>query len=160
MSTLGPIWGRLDEASLMTIEHNPDSETYFIPVSTPDMTYRRLAVEVTGPEDGYPVVAQHGSPGSRLGPKPSREVMEDVGVRYYTYDRPDYGESESNPGRLPVDSRRDVEAICNWFELDEIASLGRSAGGEHASSTYSLEMVRRIANLAGSAPEKAVGGAF
>jgi len=106
--------------------------------------------------NGHPVVAEHGSPGSRLGPKPDRNILEETGVRLYNYDRPGYGLSTPNPGRLPVDSRRNVAAICSYFGLKRIASLGRSAGVEHALSAYSLPEVERIALLAGSAPEEAV----
>lgn len=64
--SFGPTRGRLDEAPLVTIAHSPDSETHFVPIYTPGIGYRRLAVEVTGPEGGHPVVAEHGSPGVAL----------------------------------------------------------------------------------------------
>lgn len=66
---------------------------------------RRLSVEVTGDLDGSPVFLLHGTPGSRLGPRPRSLLLHRLGVRLISFDRPGYGSSDRLPGRRVVDSR-------------------------------------------------------
>lgn len=92
----------------------------------------KVAYEVVGPPDGFPVVLMHGMPGSRLGPRPRGIALHRHGVRLVCYDRPGYGKSERREGRDVADAARDVEAIANHLNLPPFAIVGRSGGGPHA----------------------------
>src|SRR5258708_36440447 len=49
---------------------------------------RQISVEVSGNPRGRPVFLLHGTPGSRLGPRPRGMVLYRLGVRLITFDRP------------------------------------------------------------------------
>jgi pimeloyl-ACP methyl ester carboxylesterase len=93
---------------------------------------RRLAVHVSGDQDGKPVFYLHGTPGSRIGPRPTDETLQELGVRLISFDRPGYGLSDRLESRRVVDVAADVDAIASAFELERFAVLGRSGGGPHA----------------------------
>ncbi|MEV4493701.1 alpha/beta hydrolase [Micromonospora coxensis] len=120
---------------------------------------RRVAYEVTGAPDGYPVFLMHGTPGSRRGPKPRGIVLYRLGVRLIAYDRPGYGDSERREGRDVADAARDVEAIADHLGLDRFAIAGRSGGGPHALACAADGALRgrvtRVAVLVSFAPADA-----
>jgi len=65
---------------------------------------RVLAYCQWGPEDGYPVIVLHGTPGSRY----LRHVQGEYdrrGVRAMTYDRPGYGASDRAGRGVPSTTR-------------------------------------------------------
>ena len=93
---------------------------------------RRLAIEQCGEPEGKPVFLMHGTPGSRLGPRPRAIVLHQLGVRLIAFDRPGYGGSDRKFGRTVADVATDVAAIADALELDRFAVLGRSGGGPHA----------------------------
>jgi pimeloyl-ACP methyl ester carboxylesterase len=120
---------------------------------------RRLSVEVTGDAGGSPVFLLHGTPGSRLGPRPRSLLLHRLGVRLISFDRPGYGGSDRLPGRRVADAAMDVAAIADAFGLDHFAVVGRSGGGPHALACAALlpERVSRAAVLVSLAPREADG---
>jgi len=120
---------------------------------------RELAVETAGDPQGRPVFLMHGTPGSRIGPRPRTTALYRLGVRLITYDRPGYGRSGRLPGRRVADAARDVEAIADHLGIKRFAVVGRSGGGPHAlACAYALpERVTRCASLVSLAPFGAEG---
>src|ERR1022692_2732822 len=120
---------------------------------------RRLCVEVFGDPDGIPIFLLHGTPGSRLGPRPRGQVLHRLGVRLITFDRPGYGRSDRLPGRRGAGVAAGVEAIADKYGLDRFAVVGRSGGGPHALACAALlpRRTTRAAVLVGLAPHGADG---
>lgn len=123
-----------------------------LPVNTPDG--RLLTAAAFGPHDGHPVVSHHGTPGSRLLTPPEPGLLDRLGVRLLTYDRPGYGGSQPRPGRRVADAAADVAAVADAFGVHQFAVTGWSGGGPHALATAALlpERVTRCALLASVGP--------
>jgi pimeloyl-ACP methyl ester carboxylesterase len=123
---------------------------------------RRLSVDLSGNPDGVPVFLLHGTPGSRLGPRPRGMLLYRLGVRLITFDRPGYGQSDRRPGRRVADVAADVAAIADRYGIERFAVAGRSGGGPHALACAALlpRRVRRVAILVGLAPHDADGLAW
>lgn len=123
----------------------------------------RLALQEWGDPQGQPVILMHGMPGSRIGPRPRGIVLERMGVRLISYDRPGYGYSKRQPGRTVAWAAADVRRIADFLGLkDGFALVGRSGGGPHALATAALapDLVRRVALLVSVAPPDASGLAW
>jgi pimeloyl-ACP methyl ester carboxylesterase len=120
---------------------------------------RQLSVEVTGDLNGSPVFLLHGTPGSRLGPRPRSLLLHRLGVQLISFDRPGYGGSDRLPGRRVADAAMDVAAIADAYRLEQFAVAGRSGGGPHALACAALlpERVSRAAVLVSLAPREADG---
>jgi pimeloyl-ACP methyl ester carboxylesterase len=97
---------------------------------------RRLRYDVAGA--GAPVFLLHGTPGSRLGPRPRDSVLYRLGVRLISYDRPGYGGSGRDPGRSVASCAADIAAIADDLGLGTFAVAGRSGGGPHAMAAAAL----------------------
>lgn len=126
-------------------------------VRTPDG--RRLRVEVSGDPGGHPVFLLHGTPGSRVGPRPRSMFLYQRGARLISYDRPGYGGSDRRPGRRVADVVGDVRDVADALGLDRFAVVGRSGGAPHALACAALlpDRVTRAAALVGLAPRDAEG---
>ncbi|GAA2707580.1 alpha/beta fold hydrolase [Actinoplanes palleronii] len=137
-----------DAASATRIVHRPEDG-------------RRIAYEVLGPTHGFPVFLLHGTPGSRLGPRPRGIVLHRLGIQLITYDRPGYGESERVQGRDVAHAAQDVRAIADELDLDRFSVVGRSGGGPHALACAADGNLRdrliRVAVLVSLAPAGAPG---
>ncbi len=121
---------------------------------------RQLSTQTYGDPDGRPVFLLHGTPGSRLGPRPRASVLHRLGIRLISFDRPGYGDSDRMAGRRVSDVAADVLAIADAYGLeDRFAVVGRSGGGPHALACAALlpGRVNRAAVLVGIAPHGAVG---
>jgi pimeloyl-ACP methyl ester carboxylesterase len=120
---------------------------------------RRLAVNVVGDALSDPVFYLHGTPGSRVGPRPANRELENLRVRLITFDRPGYGRSDRLESRTVADVASDVEAIADSLGADKFAVLGRSGGGPHALACAALlpGRVTRAAALVSLAPWRAAG---
>jgi pimeloyl-ACP methyl ester carboxylesterase len=118
---------------------------------------RDLQVEITGDPDGLPVFLLHGTPGSRVGPKPRGGVLYRLGIRLICYDRPGYGGSQRNVKRNVASAADDVGAIADTLGLDRFSVVGRSGGGPHALACAAglPDRVTRAAVLVGMAPANA-----
>ena len=93
---------------------------------------------VDGDPEGRPIFLLHGTPGSRLGPRPRSAVLHRLGVQLISFDRPGYGESDRLEGRRVADAAADVLAIADAYGLDRFAVVGRSGGGPHALACAAL----------------------
>jgi hypothetical protein len=83
---------------------------------------RTLAYATCGPTDGTPVVAHHGTPGSRLFADLLADAARDAGVRLLVPDRPGFGRSSApHAGYGWTDWRDDLDALLD----DTLASLAR-----------------------------------
>ncbi len=117
---------------------------------------RELAFSEVGDGGGVPVLAFHGSPGSRrqvLLPM-ADEVARECGVRLIAPDRPGYGHSTFQPGRKLVDWPSDVTALADHLGIARFAVAGVSGGGPHALVCAALlaERVTRAAVVSGIGP--------
>jgi pimeloyl-ACP methyl ester carboxylesterase len=120
---------------------------------------RRLAVQLSGDHHGEPVFYLHGTPGSRVGPRPTNRELTDRNVWLISFDRPGYGRSDRLESRTVADVAPDVEAIADGLGLERFAVLGRSGGGPHALACAALlpKRVTRAAALVSLAPWQAQG---
>lgn len=145
-------------------------ETILVPASDGQ---RMLAVTVSGPADGIPVVLLHGTPGSRVGPKPTMAELDDAAaelhraggargsrkpLRLISFDRPGFGASTPNPGLRVSDTGADVMAIADALFPDEgYYVVGRSGGASGALAAAALDpRVLGVAALGPLAPPDAV----
>lgn len=120
---------------------------------------RRLRVEVSGDPRGRPVFLLHGTPGSRVGPRPRPVLLYQRKVKLISFDRPGYGGSDRRPGRRVADVVEDVAVVADALEVDRFAVVGRSGGGPHALACAALlpDRVTRASALVGLAPRDAEG---
>ncbi|MEU2243528.1 alpha/beta hydrolase [Streptomyces sp. NPDC018338] len=120
---------------------------------------RLLVAEEWGNPSGTPVLLFHGTPGTRLGTALPDTADRHPGVRFLSYDRPGYGDSDRSPGRLVAGAARDAAAVADAFGVDRFAVVGRSGGGPHALACAALlpDRVRAAAVLVGLAPPDAAG---
>jgi pimeloyl-ACP methyl ester carboxylesterase len=121
-------------------------------VTSPDG--RALRVREDGDPNGVPVIAHHGTPGSRLLYRRWVEDATERGIRLIAYERPGYGGSDRHEGRSVADAAADVEAIADALGLDRFLTQGRSGGGPHALACAALlpDRVAAAATLASVAP--------
>lgn len=118
---------------------------------------RRLTAEEYGDPDGTPVVLLHDTPGCRFPAVPPDIVKAHPHIRFISYDRPGYGDSDRLPGRRVADAARDVAELAGALGLDRFSVLGHSGGGPHALACAALlpSRVRRAAVLSSPAPPDA-----
>nr|WP_246100991.1 alpha/beta hydrolase [Streptomyces cyaneus] len=108
---------------------------------------RLLSFETSGDPKGHPVFLLHGTPGSRVGPRPRTIDLYKLGIRLISYDRPGYGESHRLKGRTVDHAAADVEAIADHLKIDHFSVVGRSGGGPHALACAAL-LANRVASAA------------
>lgn len=128
-----------------------------LPVPTPDGG--RLMAAARGPREGRPVLLCHGSPGSRSFSVPDTGVLERLGVRLISYDRPGYGDSSPRPGRTIAGAVADAVLVADALTVQRFAVLGYSGGGPHGLAVAAGlgDRVTRCAVVSGVAPMDAVG---
>ena len=120
---------------------------------------RRLALSLSGDPSGEPVFYLHGTPGSRVGPRPTDEELIKSRVWLISFDRPGYGRSDRLEARTVADVAWDVKAVADEFGLEQFAVLGRSGGGPHALACAALlpKRVTKAAALVSLAPRGVKG---
>lgn len=119
---------------------------------------RRLRVEVVG--DGRRVVVlQLGSPSAGVIYDRWVQDADARGLTLIAYDRPGYGGSSSQPGRLVADCAADVRAISQAIGFERCAVWGLSGGGPHALACAALldDLVVAAAAIGSWAPFDAPG---
>jgi pimeloyl-ACP methyl ester carboxylesterase len=110
---------------------------------------RALELHELGDPDGFPIVYQHGTPGSGT----LFERWATPGIRLLSYDRAGYGGSTRNAGRAVVDVVADIQALADALALERFATWGLSGGGPHALACAALCDDRsHAASLAGVGP--------
>lgn len=120
---------------------------------------RRIRFESWGDTRGRPVMLMHGTPGSRLGPRPRASQLYQQSIHLIGFDRPGYGGSDRLPGRRVADVAADAAAVADELGLDRFAVVGRSGGGPHALAVAALlpKRATRAAVLVSPAPFDADG---
>lgn len=96
---------------------------------------RVLGVSEYGDVDGFPVIACHGIPGTRLMFRPTQAVAQKLKLRLIAPDRPGFGRSTPQENRTLRDWPLDVEAVLDAYGIDRFAILGVSGGGPFAVAT-------------------------
>jgi pimeloyl-ACP methyl ester carboxylesterase len=120
---------------------------------------RSLDIQVSGPQDGIPLVMHHGTPGSLVRFRVIEEAVHSRGLRLVTYSRAGYGASTRKSGRSVADVAADLEAVLDHLGAQHCLILGWSGGGPHALASAALLPGRVLAatTLASVAPYDADG---
>jgi pimeloyl-ACP methyl ester carboxylesterase len=120
---------------------------------------RRMAFAEYGDAGGFPIVAAHGNPGSRLtwAPFGGPDLR---GCRVIAPDRPGFGESDGRLPRSHGEWADDVAALVDQLGVDRFALVGVSGGGPWALAA-AAKLAPRAAAVGliatGPAPERGAG---
>jgi pimeloyl-ACP methyl ester carboxylesterase len=126
--------------------HQRPSGTILAAVTLIDLADgRELDIQVTGPQDGIPLVMHHGTPGSLTRFRVIEEAVHARGLRLVTYSRAGYGTSTRRPGRTVADIAGDVTAVLDHIGAERCVTLGWSGGGPHALASAALLPDRVVA---------------
>lgn len=93
---------------------------------------RSLCYAEFGTADGKPVLYFHGLPASRLEARLTHAAACRLGIRILAPDRPGFGRSDFQPGRVLADWPQDVAQLADALGLERFAVLGVSGGGPYA----------------------------
>ena len=95
----------------------------------------------------------HGTPNIGTPPAPLAEVSRQLGIRWFSFDRPDRG-SAPRPGRRVAAVAEDAAAVADHLGIDRFATMGHSGGGPHALACAALLVDRVVAtvDVSGAAP--------
>ncbi|WP_214412275.1 alpha/beta fold hydrolase [Sphaerisporangium fuscum] len=109
---------------------------------------RKLGWAEWGPEDGVPVLLCPGAATSRwLGF--GGDVVDELGVRLVSADRPGLGASDPLPSRTLEDWPRDVEQLTKLRGLEGLAVVGFSAGAPFALACAAAGIVTAASIVSG-----------
>jgi pimeloyl-ACP methyl ester carboxylesterase len=108
---------------------------------------RRLGCAEYGNPLGLPVLALHGTPGSRLMFALAHKAARERGVRLIAPERPGYGLSDYRRAESLAQSSEDLSVVADAFGLDRFAVIGVSGGGPYAVAAAAA-MPDRISLLA------------
>ncbi len=116
---------------------------------------RTLAVAEWGDPSGWPLIALHGGPGSRVSYNAEEPgIFARVGTRRITFDRAGWGDSTRHPGRSVADDAADVATIADALGIERFSLTGRSYGGPHSLAAAALlpDRVLRCLTVVSVAP--------
>lgn len=99
---------------------------------------RTVAAAEWGDPNGVPLFALHGTPGGRISFWQDPTIYARHGLRRITVDRPGYGDSTRQPGRIVADVVPDIVAIADQLGISSFAVTGGSGGGPHALACAAL----------------------
>ena len=119
---------------------------------------RRIAYRRFGLPDGRPVLALHGTPGSRLKYAMANAAAKDAGLALISIDRWSYGQSDGHPRPSLAAFAEDMEAFADGLGLGRFGVLGVSGGGPYAAAVAAV-LGNRIVALALVAPVGPIAGA-
>jgi pimeloyl-ACP methyl ester carboxylesterase len=105
---------------------------------------RILHVYDTG-ADGVPVVWHHGTPNTGEPPVPLFDAADRLGLRWVSYDRPNYGPSTPVPGRDLASAAADTTMVADALGVGRFAVMGHSGGSNHALACAALLTDRVLA---------------
>jgi pimeloyl-ACP methyl ester carboxylesterase len=108
---------------------------------------RQLGYAEYGDPQGVPVIALHGTPGSRYMFALTDAAARERGLRLIAPERPGYGLSSFRQMDTLTQAAGDVEALADALGLDRFALLGVSGGGPFAAAVAS-HMKARVVFLA------------
>lgn len=107
---------------------------------------RRLGYADYGDPAGTPLVAFHGTPGSRLMLAIADRPALALGVRLIAPDRPGFGLSDFQSGRTFADWPDDVRALVDALGIERFALAGISGGGPYAAAC-AWKMPERLTSI-------------
>jgi len=119
---------------------------------------RRVCYCEFGAADGFPVIALHGTPGSRLKFAATHACAASLRLRLICPDRWAYGGSDPPQQPILADYARDIEELADSLGLDTFSLAGISGGGPYAAAV-AAKLGRRIARLALISPLGPLAGA-
>jgi pimeloyl-ACP methyl ester carboxylesterase len=99
---------------------------------------RTLAYVDIGDAADQCVIYFHGAPMSRLHLAYLEDHFLEQHIRVIAPDRPGYGKSSPQPGRVLTDWASDVAQLANEVGIDRFIVAGHSSGGPYAVSTAAL----------------------
>jgi pimeloyl-ACP methyl ester carboxylesterase len=125
----------------MTNEHKQDGKTLRLPDG------RLMGYAEYGERGGIPLLAIHGTPGSRLMMQPAHEIARAKGIWLIALDRPGYGLSTSCPDYTLAQWGTDIKVLLDVLKVDRFLLFGVSGGGPYASAIAALlpKRVRAVA---------------
>ena len=118
---------------------------------------RRIAYAIYGQPDGFPVLALHGTPGSRLKFAIADADARALGLCLIAVDRWAYGGTPPPPTASLVAFGDEMGRFLDGLGIGACAVLGVSGGGPYAVAT-AARLGRRVQALALFAPVGQVGG--
>ena len=118
---------------------------------------RNLGYRELGDPQGTPVIALHGTPGSRLKYSGSHEAAARAGLRLIALDRWGYGLSSDKRGGQIEDYAYDVTALVNSLGIGRFQITGVSGGGPFAVATAAA-LGDRVTALALVSPVGLIAG--
>ena len=95
---------------------------------------RKLGFATYGDPEGFPVLAFHGTPGSRLWFEEEDTVSGQLGIRLITTDRPGYGMSGPHPDRTLLDYPQDIAFLLEELKIERCSVIGTSGGSIFAAA--------------------------
>ena len=109
--------------------------------------------------DGFPVIAFHGTPGSRLERIFSEVALREAGIRLIVIERPGYGQSEFRDGYSLLEWPDEVIRLADALALDRFSVMGFSGGGPYAAAcAYKIpERLVHAALISSGAPHDVPG---
>ena len=99
---------------------------------------RMLGYADYGARDGIPVIALHGTPGSRFMFQLADGAARDRGLRLIAPERPGYALSSEQPGRSLADWPNDVGELADELGIGRFAVAGVSGGGAHGAACAAI----------------------
>lgn len=120
---------------------------------------RRLDAVSAGPSDAVAFVFHGGTPSAAVPYQPAVDAVLARGLRYVSYSRPGYADSEPQPRRTVADAAADVAAVLDQLGAAEFVTAGWSGGGPHALACAALlpQRCKAAATISGVAPYPAEG---
>lgn len=112
---------------------------------------RRLSYRRLGRRGGRPVIALHGTPGSRTKYDVAHRTASELGLELWSLDRWGYGASDPHPHPRLAAYAQDVAELADKLALDRFSLIGISGGGPFACA-IAAGLTTRIAALALVAP--------
>jgi len=110
---------------------------------------RNLGWAEWGPESGVPVLFFPGAATSRfLGF--GGDIVDELGVRLISVDRPGLGASDSVPGRTFADWTRDIEQLILLKKLSSVAIVAYSQGAPFGFAAAQSNLVKALAIVCGT----------
>ncbi|WP_248897007.1 alpha/beta fold hydrolase [Haloplanus halobius] len=128
------------------LRERPDRRSTLSTETCPLSDGRTLAYTTGGDPDGVPVVAHHGTPGSRLFAALLSAAAADTGVRLLVPDRPGYGRSSSPPRDWTWWAwQHDLTELLRSESIRRAGVMGFSGGGPFAIAAADSDWASRLA---------------
>ncbi len=119
---------------------------------------RTLAYTSGGAPNGTPVVAHHGTPGSRLFVSLLSDVAAAEGIQLIVPDRPGYGRSSPPPDDWTWwDWKVDLSELLDSMSIDRAAVMGFSGGGPFAFAAATSEWATKLGLVSTVIPPAEIG---